>query len=188
MKKILAACIGVLGAFVLSGCGGYDADATTTLYLPDYEIFKAQVHPYLNRQCGTLDCHGAPGRPFRVQGFWGLRRFVGDGGLVPGDEQTTEEEFRGSFESLIGLEPEATRRVVAGEQAPGSLLILRKPTGTGPAEPSSPQDQGERHKGGRVTSSSGPGYQCIAAWLTTPAGTQLSEQGQVDCRAAQALP
>ena len=168
MRRVGVIRAGALAALVGAAlsCGSYDPNATTTLYLPDYEIYKTQLHPYLNRQCGTLDCHGQEGRPFRNYGVRGLRLFDKEARLVPGSQDTVEEEYRASYESIIGLEPEATRRVVACEQDPGTLLIYRKPTGTSPDLGTG--IEGESHKGGQVTDGDGPGANCIFAWPERP--------------------
>lgn len=192
MRQLVRACgvslaIAWVGALGATACG-YDPNAVTELSLPDYELFKNEVHPYLNRQCGTLDCHGQPGRPLRIYGQMGLRLFDPQARLIPGrDIATTEEEFRASFESVIGLEPEATRRVVAGNQTPETLLLLRKPSGELPTA-NADSGEGERHKGGLVTASNGPGYRCVLQWLLTPAGASMSSEGLNDCRSARALP
>ena len=40
-----------------------------------------RVDPYLQRRCGTLDCHGQPGRAYRIYGFTGFRLYNEDAGL-----------------------------------------------------------------------------------------------------------
>jgi hypothetical protein len=144
-------------------CGTYDPNATTELYQPDYDIYVNQIHPWMNRQCGTLDCHGQVGRPFRVYGARGLRLYDRQARLAPGGADTVPEEFRASYESLIGLEPEATRRVVAGDQEAQTLLIIRKPAGSAPGQTDS--KAGERHKGGTVGTTEGGPLACLIAWL-----------------------
>lgn len=187
MKPTLGATI---AGFVLavSACG-YDPNETTTLYLPDYEIYKTQIHQFMNQQCGTLDCHGQVGRPLRIYGQRGLRLFSDEAKLTPGGKPTEEAEYRDTYESIIGLEPEATRRVIACEQDPSTLLLLRKPSGFAPREGNTSDGEGERHKGGRVTTSSGVGYACLYGWLR--AGCEedgFGEQARRDCADAVALP
>lgn len=167
------------------GCGGYDPNATTELYLPDYEIYKAEVHPFLNKQCGTLDCHGQVGRPFRNYGSRGLRLFDRQARLAPGGEDTVEEEFRASYESLIGLEPEATRRVVAGEQDARTLLVMRKPAGSAPGQ--DPSNAGERHKGGNIGTNGGSLLNCLYAWLSINKTGGFSERDAKECEDARNL-
>lgn len=168
------------------GCGSYDPNETTELYLPDYEIYKAEVHPFLNRQCGTLDCHGQVGRPFRNYGSRGLRLFDKQARLTPGGGDTVEEEFRASYVSIIGLEPEATRRVVAGDQDARTLLIFRKPSGSAPGQPSSLA--GERHKGGTVGTTDGPALSCLYAWLSIAKNGGFSDESRRACSDARQLP
>lgn len=174
MTPIVTRAVRIFGAALaaslcasLVSCGGYDPDATTTLYLPDYEAFTQYVHPYLNKQCGTLDCHGQVGRPLRIYGKRGLRLFDKEARLVPGGEETVPEEYRASYESFIGLEPEATRRVVACDQLAETLLVLRKPKGLGPnaGEDNTGDATGERHKGGTVITSNSSEAECLRGWL-----------------------
>jgi len=172
--------------FAAFACGGYDPNATTTLYLPDYDLYKVEVHQFVNQQCGTLDCHGQVGRPLRNYGTRGLRLFDEEAKLTPGGDPTDEAEYRASFESIIGLEPEATRRVIACEQDPSTLLMLRKPAGLGPQD--TDIGEGERHKGGRVAGAGSPGYACLYAWLTQACTTTgFGRQAQSDCKQAREL-
>ena len=186
-RATLAAFVGVALGAVGSGCANsYDPDATTQLYLLDYDLYKAQVHPFVNRQCGTLDCHGQVGRPFRNYGARGLRLYDKEARLTPGGTDTVEEEYRASYESLLGLEPEATRRVVACDQDARTLLMLRKPAGLGPQDDGD-QGEGERHKGGRVAASGSPGYACLYAWLRSNC-EPFAQQAFADCALAADLP
>lgn len=166
-------------------CGGYDPNATTELYLPDYDVYKTQVHPFLNKQCGTLDCHGQVGRPFRNYGSRGLRLFDKEARLVPGGADTVEEEFRASYESIIGLEPEATRRVVAGDQDAFTLLIMRKPAGSAPGQ--DPSKAGERHKGGNIGTNGGSALNCLYAWLSASANGGFTAADAKECEDARNL-
>ncbi len=185
--KALAGMLSLGLVFAAFACGSYDPDATTELYLPDYAIYKDQVHPWMNRQCGSLDCHGQVGRPFRNYGARGLRLFDKQARLTPGGGDTVEEEFRASYVSLIGLEPEATRRVVAGEQDARTLLIFRKPSGSAPGS-LDPSFAGERHKGGTVGTVDGPALSCLYAWLSIEKNGGFSEQSRQACSAAANLP
>lgn len=176
------------GAFFALFACGYDPDATTTLYTPDYTIYKEKVHQFVNQRCGTLDCHGQVGRPFRNYGSRGLRLYDEEAKLTPGGDATDEAEYRASYESIIGLEPEATRRVVACEQEVSTLLLFRKAAGRAPGDPR-PGGEGERHKGGSVAATGTPGYACMLAWLTMGCRESgFGAQAEADCRAARALP
>ncbi len=140
---------------------------------PDYVTYKAHVNTLLERQCGTLDCHGQAGRAYRIYSFRGLRVFNPEAGLQSGISETTEDERRYNFQSLITIQPEEMRRVVArAGDNPDVLIFLSKPLGN------------ERHKGGNVIAQNGASYKCITAWLRTPIGGTMEIEGQRQCKAA----
>ena len=124
----------------------------TTILAPDQSEF-ATVSPVFERRCATLDCHGQVGRPLRIYSGLGLR-LPNDGGNTPGSNATTPDEITANYRAVIGLEPEEMTRVIAGEDPPRSLLILKKPLLL------------EAHKGGPAFAPSGdPGEQCITSWI-----------------------
>lgn len=134
---------------------------------PDRASFDAPS-TYLERHCGSLDCHGQPGRPLRVYGQFGMRLSPDD---APGGKARTDDELSANYVSVIGLEPEIMGLVATQHGAePERLMLIRKPLGT------------ERHKGGKIFSDqSDPGYLCLTSWL----------RGTVDgaaCAAASASP
>lgn len=153
-----------LGALSVSCASAPDPNTKTLILQPDYTTYKQYVDPYVQRRCGTLDCHGQPGRAYRLYGVNGLRPYdVGDagdgealtsGGAV-GGPAVQEFEARANFESAIALEPEEMSRVVARQgKNPDTLLLLRKPRLL------------ERHKGGAAMKSAfDQGYECLVAWL-----------------------
>ncbi len=118
---------------------------------PDRASFDAPS-TYLERHCGTLDCHGQPGRPLRVYTQFGMRLSPDD---VPGGRPRTDDELAANYVSVIGLEPEIMGLVATEHGAePERLMLIRKPLGT------------ERHKGGKIFSDqSDPGYLCLTSWL-----------------------
>ncbi len=140
-----------------------DRDRTTALLQPDFPTYQANVDDYLNRRCGTLDCHGQQGRAYRIYGREGLRNYAEqDGGLISGEQPTTDAERRANFESIIGLEPEGLNRLIASQGSQEELerwVWLRKPLRL------------ERHKGGPVMAQDDPGYRCVVAWLRVPVVT-----------------
>lgn len=153
------------GLFVLASAAScaveYDPNKKTNVVLPDFQIYDKYVDGFLNARCGTLDCHGQPGRPFRSYGYRGLRIFKADGGLVPGQGTgtSTPEERLSNFYSIVALEPEEMSRVIARNGArPETLLFVRKPLLL------------ERHKGGPALSVDDAGYRCITAWLRAEPG------------------
>ena len=111
------------------------------------------MSPVFERRCGTLDCHGQPGRPLRIYSGLGLR-IPNDAGDVPGSSATTVDEITTNYRAVIGLQPEQMTRVIAGQAQPRSLLILSKPLNL------------ESHKGGPAFAPTGdPGEGCITTWI-----------------------
>jgi hypothetical protein len=142
-------------ASTITACASVPDDKRFTAMInPNYPVFRDSVDPYIEKQCGTLDCHGEPGRGFRVYGFRGLRLYSQEAGLVPGVQQTTAEEINANFFALISVEPETFNRVMAknGQDA-DSLLFMRKAMNL------------ERHKGGALFAKDSAPYRCITAWL-----------------------
>lgn len=159
-RALLAAALLGAGGGLLSGASSCaaspDRSRATFLLLPDFATYRESVDPYLQRRCGTLDCHGQPGRPYRLYGFSGFRDYAEEAGtgLVSGQQPTTAGEILANYQATIGLEPEEMSRVVARQgQDPDTLIFLRKPL------------LKERHKGGRLMSVDDVGYRCVTAWL-----------------------
>lgn len=173
----VAACGLGVTALVASCAPSPDSKAQTLILQPDYATYKQYVDPYVQRRCGTLDCHGQPGRAYRIYSVNGLRPFdvgdAGDGtpltsGGALGGPGVEEFQTRANFESAIALEPEEMSRVVARQgQYPDTLLLLRKPHGQ------------ERHKGGVVMPSGDRGYDCLVAWLKVRV-TQQRQDGDFE--------
>ncbi len=155
----LAVGLGVLStaSAVVSCASVPDEKRFTAVIGPNFPAFRDSVDPYIEKQCGTLDCHGEPGRGFRVYGFRGLRLYSQEAGLVPGIQQTTQEEINANYFALISVEPETFNRVMAqnGQNA-DLLLFLRKAMNL------------ERHKGGALFAKESAPYRCITAWLRLP--------------------
>lgn len=151
---------GAVGLLAMTSCASVPDETRFTLILqPDFNAYQANVDNYLRRRCGTLDCHGQPGRAYRIYGREGFRLYNEDAGLISGVQATTPEETRANFQAIVGLEPEEMSRVVAtqGEQKNiDRLMFLRKPLRL------------ERHKGGPAMAEDDPGYRCVVAWLRVP--------------------
>lgn len=171
----------VAGSLAFAACASVPDNARLTVLVaedgaplePDYAIYKAHVNEILERQCGTLDCHGQAGRAYRLYGRTGLRIFNPDGSLGSGLNPTTEEEKRYNFQSLVTLQPEEMRRVMARNGTdPETLIFLRKPLKV------------ERHKGGQVIAFNGPAYKCITGWLRVPIGGALDADSEKACKSA----
>lgn len=132
----------------------------------DLEDFKP-VSNVLERRCGTLDCHGDYARPLRIYGQTGLRLATAEeienteaareNDTVSGGKATTDEEVELNWRSACGLEPERTAQVVAGTLSPRDLMLIRKPLQLETAL--------EKHKGGQLFLSGGPGEVCVSCWL-----------------------
>jgi|GEM_PF-1227316 len=134
----------------------------TRISQPDATAFQGPdnlgVSYFLERRCGTLDCHGQVGRALRVYGRDGLR-LPNDGGITPLSGDTTQAEIAANYRAVVGLEPEQMSRVVAGGEDPETLLLLKKPLDI--------KFGGVQHKGGPVIASghADPGYECLTTWL-----------------------
>ncbi len=171
-----------------------DNKRVTEILQPDFQTYADNVDGYLQRRCGTLDCHGQPGRAYRIYGFTGFRLYNDDAGLVSGQQPTTPSEVRANYQAAVALEPEEMTRLIATQGAdPNKLLLLRKPLRL------------ERHKGGPSMAEDDIGYNCVVSWLrirtvrptadgldfeTIPEGERekMSDFAVRDCQAAQALP
>ena len=191
------AVLGAMGALVTgsASCASPpDSKRFTEILQPDFATYRDFVDPYLQRRCGTLDCHGQPGRAYRLYGFTGFRLYNLDAGLVSGQQATTPEEIVANYQAAVALEPEEMSRLIATQGTdPNKLILLRKAL------------EIERHKGGPAMSKDDDGYRCVVAWLrirtvrptsdgldfeTIPQEEreQLSVSGQQACQVAQSLP
>lgn len=155
LRRTPWACFGVL--VFASSCGApsgqlqYEPIAT-----PDFTQFaddNGGVHLFLERRCGTLDCHGQAGRPFRLFSMGGLR-LTNDAGLISGMGADTPEEVYANFQALVGLQPEDTSKVVSGVEPPTVLLVVAKPLAL------------QTHKGGAVLAQGDSGDVCLESWLS----------------------
>lgn len=141
-------------ALALAACASRpDADATVEVVPLDEAVYAAEVHAVVERRCGSIDCHGQLPRGLRVYGARGLR-LPNDAGLRPGVGDTTREEVRATYESIVGLEPERTNALVlSGARDVYGVLFLTKPLAL------------ERHRGGASLRRGEPAERCLASWL-----------------------
>ena len=177
---LLCAVVALLtGALMAPACASIpDETRYTVILLPegggaDFAQFAGSasspgVHSFLERRCGTLDCHGQIGRPFRLYSAGGLRA-ENDAGNVSGKGAETPDELYANYVSIVGLEPEQLSRVTAGDDPPTELLIVKKPLAL------------ETHKGGAVLSQGDPGDTCLESWL-------VGQTDQQKCTAAAQIP
>ena len=185
---VTGATAGLIG---ISACASApDPDRLTDVIVPDFDTYIANVDAYLTRRCGTLDCHGQPGRAYRIYSREGFRLVqLQDGSLVSGQQPTQPEEQRANFQAFVSVEPEEMTRLMARQgDNPNELLVLRKPLKL------------ERHKGGPAMAEDDPGYRCVVAWLQIPVvdgngvpipkeqRQKLSANGVKNCQTATDFP
>ena len=188
---VLTVCGATTGMIGISACASApDQDRLTNVIVPDFDTYVANVDAYLTRRCGTLDCHGQPGRAYRIYSREGFRLVqLQDGSLVSGQQPTQPEEQRANFEAFVSVEPEEMTRLMARQgDNPNELLVLRKPLKL------------ERHKGGPAMAEDDPGYRCVVAWLQIPVvdgngvpipkeqRQKLSPNGVKNCQTATDFP
>ncbi len=119
---------------------------------PNHDVFVNSVSPYIERRCGTLDCHGQPTRNMRIYGRLGLRHPAEMN--VAGGAPTTTVELESNFAAVCNLEPEAMQALQkSGGASAEKLLLVLKARGE------------ERHKGGKVVNTNDDGDLCIVNWL-----------------------
>ena len=133
----------LLSLVLLASCA---LEPTTIALDVDLSGYEEEVHPYTQIACGTLDCHGDPGRPLRIFSEYGLRI-----SSSLRDMPITTEEIEESAFSFAGLGiPE--------------LATLK---------PLSIDAGGYGHEGGPVWNTrEDPGYRCVRAWLDGRVGEE----------------
>lgn len=142
----------VLAATSLTAGCPDDLETRRTLVCGDAKLFAQAVSPYVEKRCGSLDCHGAEQRPLRVLGELGLRHPLETN--VAGGVATTPLEHESNVQSFCGLEPEKMEAAIADYGASvDALTILQKPRGI------------IDHKGGKVLEEGDAGDRCIAGWV-----------------------
>ena len=164
MKSRIAAAAVLFAALagVTSGCLGDDATATVTFKCPSRESFTGEpsnggasvvaVSAFMERRCGTLDCHGSTFRPMRLLGRYGLRDPAQKD--VTGGAATTAAELDANYAAVCSVEPEQMDKATADVgQSAEKLLVLQKARGV------------EGHKGGAIVSPGTAGDDCILGWL-----------------------
>ncbi len=155
---VVAPIVGIaIGGLMLS-CG---TPQETQQYgpLPDRNAFIQQgVSNFMEKRCGSLDCHGHIGRPLRIYSDWGLRyRSENDGKRVAGP--TTEEEQIENYRSVIALEPDLLSDSVLTGGAYVDFQLIKKPLDI--------SGGGINHKGGPVirVGDGDPGWRCLHGWI-----------------------
>jgi hypothetical protein len=153
----VAVALGVTGA--VASCSAVPADSRIGVVAPVDGAPFVPVADYLGFRCGSLDCHGQPGRNMRVWSCAGMRlnpnnvSFCG-GANDPKMPFTTPQEYEATYRSVVGLEPTVMSTVVAGHAAhPELLTMVRKARGL------------EAHKGGVLITPGDAQDVCITSWL-----------------------
>lgn len=162
-----------LGALAVVFCNAcitsVDSGATSPLALPDKDQFITQgVGVFMEKRCGSLDCHGQIGRPLRIFSSNGLRKNDGPNGARD-TSGTTAEEQSANYYSVVGLEPEQISVSRVSEGVYDDFLLLKKPL--------SLEGGGVRHKGGPVLRSTDSGFDCLISWISGAANKAKCEDG-----------
>jgi hypothetical protein len=151
-----------LGGASCVGEGGYEDFAC-----PNHDVFIKSVSPYLERRCGTLDCHGEVTRPMRLYGQYGLRHPTENN--ISGGSSTTAIEKEDNFASVCNQDPAPMQQVTEDRGVSAEkLLLVNKARGL------------EKHKGGKIVNEQDAGDRCILGWLRLMPPDQVA----ADCEAA----
>jgi hypothetical protein len=180
IQSTIASRSAALAALVSLLAACEETAGTAALTCPDRVLFEEAVSPYLERRCGSLDCHGQATRPMRLEGQYGLRREVvlGEGGAnVSGGRETTQAELFDNYQAVCSLEPERMSEAVANFGASiDALRLVGKPRDT------------INHKGGRVVEEGDPGDRCITGWLSAVSDSDADEVRRQCALALSKLP
>jgi len=174
MKTLYSTIIGcvlfpAIWALSSSGCSSPDAAARTVGKYPDAASFKPLANMLVVR-CGSLDCHGQPGRNLKIYGASGLRLSPMDEPQKAGPLYATQAEYDADYGSVCGLEPETLSTVFEdGGKNPERLSMVQKARNT------------QVHKGGTIIIPGDVQDKCMLSWLT---GTIDADS----CAAALKLP
>jgi hypothetical protein len=179
---IAATAAAAVACAALAACSSVQDTRIGVSAPPGSEDAFGPVSNLLDQRCGTLDCHGQPGRNLQIWGCSGMRL---DPSVAPscskrlGGGPTTVDEHYHTYRSLVGLEPNVMSTVYVGCESdaeayppgvgchPELLTFVRKARGI------------EAHKGGQLISAFGidggpdPQDVCIVTWL----------EGQTDLQA-----
>jgi hypothetical protein len=154
------ALLSLLFLSVLPSCASAPSDDRIGVIAPNgsEEAFGLPVGNFLGHRCGSLDCHGQPGRNMRVWGCEGMRLSPNDVSICKrslGGQSTTEAEHQATYRSVVGLEPTVMSEVVANHgKNPELLTLIRKPRGL------------ESHKGGTLFVPGDDQDVCLTSWLS----------------------
>jgi hypothetical protein len=118
LPAFVVACAIAAAGVVLASCSSVVNERIGIDAPPFSEATFAPLNGFLVGRCGTLDCHGQPGRNFRIWGCDGMRLDAGQQvTCVPNDAGgglTTIYELQATYRSMVGLEPQVMSQVYAG--------------------------------------------------------------------------
>ena len=171
--RTLQATIAAVAVFVLPilvSCSSPDPNQRFSGKFPDETTFKPVADMMIHR-CGSLDCHGQPGRNLKIYGVIGLRLAAGDVPSLPDlKHKTTPAEYDADYGSVCGLEPETLTAVfLDGGKNPERLTMVQKARNV------------QVHKGGTIIVAGDVQDKCMLSWLTGTVDTD-------SCAASLKLP
>ncbi len=128
LKRVLPAAVVALAiaatAIGMASCSSVSNQRIGIEAPPFSEPTFSPLNAFLVERCGTLDCHGQPGRNFRIWGCDGMRLDAGQAVTCvhndAGGGLTTVYELESTYRSMVGLEPQVMSTVTAGCYAPGT--------------------------------------------------------------------
>jgi hypothetical protein len=148
-KSLLFVC--TVQVVAIFACSLPDSNDRFSGNFPDQTQFQPVADMMIHR-CGSLDCHGQPGRNLRIVGSEGMRLAPGDVPSPPGP--STADEYAADYQAVCGLEPEVMTAVVNDKGAnPERLTMVEKARNT------------EEHKGGAVIIPGDDQDKCMLSWL-----------------------
>ncbi len=163
---VLLACLLFGAAVVPSTTACVSGNPEGQYQFPDEGEFVSKgVSTFMEKRCGSMDCHGNVARPLRLYSQWGLRLEATD---IRGE--TTAAERKANYLSVTGLEPEELSTAVASKGAYTDFMLLKKPVGE--------EGYGVKHKGGPVLRAlpSDPGWSCLLGWVRGDADAAICDQ------------
>ncbi len=147
-----------------------DLTAEKPLLCPDPDLYREAVQPYVEKRCGTLDCHGNTQQPLRIYGQFGLRHPVEAN--IPGGEPTSGIESEANYLAACGVEPERMAEALENLGASADQLkLVAKPRGQ------------MNHKGGRVVNEGDSGDNCLMGWIGSISNEDAARV-RAECKAA----
>jgi hypothetical protein len=169
LSALCVAAIAFVAVSTQGACSSPDPNERTVGKFPDEATWKPVANMLLHR-CGSLDCHGQPGRNLKLYGTGGLRLTGGDVPSKPTPLYASPAEYTADYASVCGLEPETLTAVFHdGGKNPERLTMVQKARNV------------QVHKGGTIIVPGDVQDKCLLSWLTGTIDTD-------SCTASLALP